>query len=327
MKFLIIRFSSIGDIVLTTPVVRCLKKQVPGADIHYLTKKSFSSILTFNPYIDQVHFLEEDIEQLLNQLKQERFDYIIDLHNNLRTIRVKRALRVKSYTFEKLNVQKWLMTNLKWNLLPNMHIVERYLETVASFGVVNDGAGLNYFIPPDQALVYTKLPEIYNQGYVGIVTGAAHATKKIPVDKLSEICKSLDLPIVLLGGNEDRETGQLLAGLDPVKIFNACGMYSINESACLVKQARVILTPDTGLMHIAAAFKKPIVAVWGNTIPQFGMYPYSGHFSSPYINMEVPDLSCRPCSKIGYDTCPKKHFRCMEEQEVTVIVRNIRSYW
>ncbi len=327
MKFLIIRFSSIGDIVLTTPVLRCLKRQVPGAVIHFLTKKSFSSILEFNPYIDQVHFLEEDMDELLSQLKPEKFDFIIDLHNNLRTIRVKRALKIKSYTFEKLNVQKWLMTNLKWNLLPNMHIVDRYLETVSAFGVVNDGVGLDYFIPADQAMVYTKLPENFKHGYIGIVTGAAHATKKIQIDKLIEICKVIDLPIVLLGGKEDRETGELLAGLDPDKIFNACGIYSINESACLVKHARVILTPDTGLMHIAAAFKKPIVAVWGNTIPQFGMYPYSGHFSSPYINMEVPDLSCRPCSKIGYDSCPKKHFKCMEEQDVAVIVKNIRSFW
>jgi len=327
MKFLVLRFSSIGDIVLTTPVVRCLKKQVPVADIHFLTKKSFSPILECNPYIDQVHFLEDDMDVLLNKLKQEKFDFIIDLHNNLRTIRVKRALKIKSFTFEKLNVQKWLMTNFKWNLLPNMHIVDRYLQTVSSFGVVNDGAGLDYFIPGDQSLVYKNLPEIFNQGYVGIVTGAAHATKKIPIGKLTEICKSLGLPIVLLGGKEDRETGELLAGLDPGKIFNACGIYSINESASLVKHARVILTPDTGLMHIAAAFKKPIVAVWGNTVPQFGMYPYSGHFSSPYVNMEVPDLSCRPCSKIGYETCPKKHFKCMEEQEVAVILRNIRSYW
>ena len=102
---------------------------------------------------------------------------------------------------------------------PNMHIVDRYLQTVSSFGVVNDGAGLDYFIPADQPLVNKNLPEIFNQGYIGIVTGAAHATKKIPVEKLTEICKSLDFPIVLLGGKEDSETGELLAGLDPGKIL------------------------------------------------------------------------------------------------------------
>lgn len=327
MKFLVIRFSSIGDIVLTTPVVRCLKKQVPGADIHFLTKKSFRSILAFNPYIDQVHILEDDMDPLLNKLKHEKFDFIIDLHNNIRTLRVKRALKTKSFTFQKLNAQKWLMTNLKWNILPDIHIVDRYLDTVSSFGVVNDGAGLDYFIPADQALIHTQLPELFHHGYVGIVTGAAHATKKIPVHKLKEICSDVVFPIVLLGGKEDRETGEILASLDQGRIFNACGIFTINESASLVKEARVLVTPDTGLMHIAAAFKKPIVAVWGNTIPQFGMYPYSGDFSSPFVNMEVQGLSCRPCSKIGYDLCPEKHFRCMEQQDIATIVENIRSFW
>jgi ADP-heptose:LPS heptosyltransferase len=327
MKFLVIRFSSIGDIVLTTPVVRCLKKQVPDAVIHYLTKKSFSPILMSNPYIDQLHFLEEDMDALLNKLQQEKFDVIIDLHKNMRTLRVKRALKKKSFSFEKLNVQKWVMTNLKINFLPNIHIVDRYMETVSSFGVVNDGAGLDYFIPSDEVFSISQLPGLFHQGYVGIVTGAAHATKRIPLDKLKEICREIDLPVVLLGGKEDRETGEVLAGLSPERIFNACGFLTINQSASLVEQARVILTPDTGLMHIAAAFQKPIIAVWGNTIPQFGMFPYSGHFSSPYINMEVPDLSCRPCSKIGFDSCPKKHFRCMEDQYVASVVKNIRSFW
>lgn len=327
MKFLVIRFSSIGDIVLTTPVVRCLKNQVPGAVIHYLTKKSFGSILESNPYIDRLHYLEEDMKGLLSQLKDQHFDYIIDLHNNLRTMQVKRALKVRSHTFEKLNVQKWLITNFKWNLLPDVHIVDRYLKTVSSFGVVNDGEGLDYFIPDKQALVYKQLPDSFQRGYVGIVTGAAHATKKIPFNKLSEICKALEFPIVLLGGKEDRETGERLALTDPLKIFNACGMYSLNESAGLVKQARVILSPDTGLMHIAAAFKKPIVAVWGNTIPQFGMYPYARKISAPFVNMEVPALTCRPCSKIGYDACPKKHFRCMAEQDAAAIVKYITTYW
>jgi ADP-heptose:LPS heptosyltransferase len=327
MKFLVIRFSSIGDIVLTTPVIRCLKKQVPGSVIHYLTKKSFSSILESNPYIDQLYFLEDDLSFLVEKLQEENYDAVIDLHNNMRTLRVKRALKKKSFSFEKLNVQKWLMTNLKWDFLPNIHIVDRYLDTVSSFGVVNDGAGLDYFIRAGQELQITKLPRSFQDGYVGVVTGAAHATKRIPLEQLKRICISIDLPIVLLGGKEDRETGDVLASLNPERIFNACGVFTINESASLVKQARVILTPDTGLMHIAAAFQKPIVAVWGNTIPQFGMYPYSGHFLLPYVNMEVPNLACRPCSKIGYDACPKKHFRCMLDQDVSEICSAIKSFW
>lgn len=327
MKFLVIRFSSIGDIVLTTPVVRCLKKQVPGAVIHYLTRRSFSSILEPNPYIDQLHFLENDLTGLIKQIQAENFDAIIDLHNNMRTFRVKRALRVQSYSFEKLNVEKWLLTNFKWNLLPDIHIVDRYLQTVSSFGVKNDGKGLDYFIPTGQMINPGTLPEKFRDGYIGLVTGAAHATKRIPVEKMKEICLSVDLPIILLGGKEDSETGEVLAAEDPTRIFNGCGKFSLHQSASLVNQSRVVITPDTGLMHIAAACKKPVIAVWGNTVPDFGMYPYYGNNVVPYTNMEVAGLSCRPCSKIGYASCPRKHFRCMYQQDVQAIAAQIGSYW
>ncbi|HMU73339.1 MAG TPA: glycosyl transferase, partial [Ferruginibacter sp.] len=148
MKFLVIRFSSIGDIVLTTPVVRCLKKQVPDAEVHFLTKQSYRGIVDTNPYIDKVHVLADSFELMLHELQTEEYDYIIDLHHNLRTLRIKRFLKkVKAFSFNKLNVEKFILTNLKINLLPGKHIVNRNLETLRSFGVSDDGAGLDYFIP------------------------------------------------------------------------------------------------------------------------------------------------------------------------------------
>ena len=158
MKFLIIRFSSIGDIVLTTPVIRCLKKQVPDAEIHYLTKSTYLQILSSNPYIDKVHYLEQSLQTIIAELKRENFDYIIDLHHNLRSMKVKDALKVKSYSFDKLNVSKWIYTSFKWNLLPDVHIVDRYMETVADFGVKNDGAGLDYFIAKEDIINESDLP-------------------------------------------------------------------------------------------------------------------------------------------------------------------------
>ncbi|MEO8117453.1 MAG: glycosyltransferase family 9 protein, partial [Bacteroidota bacterium] len=148
MKFLIIRLSSIGDIVLTTPVIRCLKQTLPEAEIHYLTKTSFSNILSENPYITKLHEWGKNENEILEILRNEKFDYIIDLHHNLRTLKIKRFLKpAKHFSFSKLNIQKWLLTALKINVLPDIHIVDRYLETVKSFGVKNDGKGLDYFIP------------------------------------------------------------------------------------------------------------------------------------------------------------------------------------
>jgi len=328
MKFLIIRFSSIGDIVLTTPVIRCLKKQLVTTEVHYLTKASFQPILKANPYVDRIHTLKDNLDELIGELKKEDFDYVIDLHHNLRTWKVKRELKKQAFSFDKLNIEKWLLTNFKINKLPDRHIVDRYLDTLKTFNIKNDGAGLDYFIPADEELQPADIPTSHQAGYIGLVIGAAHATKRLPLHKLETLCREARHPLILLGGPEDAETARKLAAIDPVKIYNACGQFKLNESAALVRQAKMIVTHDTGLMHIAAAFKRPIISIWGNTVPEFGMYPYYGdnylfHYSQgsqrlfgdlPYQVMEIKGLSCRPCSKIGYEKCPKGHFKCMEQQ-------------
>jgi ADP-heptose:LPS heptosyltransferase len=329
MKFLIIRFSSIGDIVLTTPVIRCLKKQIATAQIHYLTKSNYSSILVNNPYVDKLHLLEENFDEMMRELRDEDFDYVIDLHHNLRSLKVKRALEKKSFSFPKLNVEKWVYTNIKLNLLPNRHIVDRYMKTVESFGVKNDGAGLDYFVGHEEVKEH-DIPVSHLAGYVGIVIGAALNTKKFPFMKLRMICQNLDHPIILLGGLEDADEGERLAAMDPVKIYNACGKFTLNESADLVRRAKLIVTNDTGLMHIAAAFKRPVISLWGNTVPEFGMSPYYGenflsHQPEPFDVVEIRSLRCRPCSKIGYDKCPKGHFKCMELIKPALVLDKINQ--
>jgi ADP-heptose:LPS heptosyltransferase len=319
MKILIIRFSSIGDIVLTTPVVRCLKHQT-GAEIHYLTKKNFEKILLSNPHIDRVFTIEKEISEVIKTLKSMNYDYIIDLHKNLRSLQVKAALRVKCYSFDKLNFEKWLMVKLKINILPQKHIVDRYLETVSALGVKNDGQGLDYFIPPEDEIDIAILQPKINQPYIAFVIGAAHATKRLPVEKIVAICDKMAYPIILLGGKEDAVNGALIASKSTAYVLDMCGKLNLNQSASLVKQAYKVISHDTGLIHIAAAFQKDIVSIWGNTIPEFGMYPYLPNVekNTPWTSLkkesnfiEVEGLSCRPCSKIGHAACPKGHFKCM----------------
>ena len=326
MKFLIIRFSSIGDIVLTTPVVRCLKKQLPDSEIHFLTKQSFGTIVENNPYIDKVHLLTHSWETVVHELKQENYDYIIDLHHNLRTLRLKKDLGIKSFPFNKLNIQKWIYTNLKWNMMPDVHIVDRYVKTVESFDIKNDGEGLDYFIPGKDEVKQSDIPVSHHLGYIGLVIGAAHNTKKLPVEKLKELCSKIDHPIILLGGKEDNEIAKQIASEDPIKVYNACGKFNLNESADLVRKSKLIITHDTGLMHIAAAFKKKIISVWGNTVPEFGMYPYYGKDQIPNSKFEIKGLRCRPCSKIGYTKCPRGHFKCMRQISMDAVVETARQY-
>lgn len=320
MKFLIIRFSSIGDIVLTTPVVRCLRKKFPDAQIHYLVKQSFASIVLTNPNINKVHVLTNDLDSIIGELKTENFDYIIDLHHNLRTLRVKQALKeIKSFSFNKLNIQKWVFVNFKVNVMPDKHIVDRYMDTVRSLGVINDGQGLDFFIHDKDVVAQKDIPISHLHGYIGLVIGAAHNTKKLPVHKLKELCTRITHPIILLGGKEDYANASQISSVDPVKIYNACGKYNLSESADLVRRSKLIITHDTGLMHIAAAFKKDIISVWGNTVPSFGMYPYQ----TSYEIFDVKKLWCRPCSKIGYDKCPLGHFKCMEKISIDGIVNHV----
>ena len=326
MKFLIIRFSSIGDIVLTTPVIRCLKKQLPDSEIHFLTKQSFGTIVENNPYIDKVHLLAHSWETVVHELKQENYDYIIDLHHNLRTLRLKKDLGTRSFPFNKLNIQKWIYTNFKWNLMPDVHIVDRYLKTVESFGVKNDGDGLNYFIPVEDEVKQKDIPVSHQAGYIGLVIGAAHNTKKLPVEKLKELCTKIDHPIILLGGKEDDEIAKQIASVDPIRIYNACGKFKLNESADLVRRSKLIITHDTGLMHIAAAFKKKIISIWGNTVPGFGMYPYYGNDQIQNSRFEINGLRCRPCSKIGYAKCPKGHFKCMKQISMDAVAETARQF-
>ncbi len=315
VKFLIIRFSSIGDIVLTTPVIRNLKKQVEHAEVHFLTKQAFSPILKSNPYIYKVHVLT-DFNPLIKSLKAESFDYIIDLHHNLRSKRVKNALKKMSFSFDKLNLKKWMLVKLKINRLPDLHIVDRYLETIKFFIEKPDSDGLDFFIPEDEEYV---LPLI--KKYVVIVIGANHYTKQMTQEKLTELCNSIQLQVVLIGGKNDVSKAEIIVQDCEKELIDLTGKLSINQSASVIKNAEWVLTPDTGMMHIAAAYHKKIVSYWGNTVPEFGMTPYLPNKKS--LIFENKDLKCRPCSKIGYKQCPKKHFKCIRDLNIEEIVSYI----
>ena len=337
VKILVIRFSSIGDIILTSPVLRCIKQQVPGVELHYLTKKAFAPLVEHSPYVDKVHVVEEDLGAAIRALKKERFDRVVDLHHNLRTWRVKRALGMPASSFPKMNVEKWLMVNmgrepenglafLKTLLrkktaaaierLKEHHIVDRYLSTVEHLGVKNDGVGLELHIPTGSDVALNTLPESHRSGYTALCIGAAHFTKRLPPNRLIELAQLLQGPVVIIGGPEDRPVAGQIANAVGGRAFDATGRYDLLGSASLIKQARSVIAHDSGAMHVAAAFQKNVVSMWGNTVPAFGMQAYIPQHPERSHIAEVQGLSCRPCSKIGHDHCPKGHFHCMQQQDL-----------
>ncbi|MCL2131198.1 MAG: glycosyltransferase family 9 protein [Lentimicrobiaceae bacterium] len=323
MKILIIRFSSIGDIVLTTPIVRCVKKQIPQAEIHFLCKSEYKNLVETNPYIQKIHLFDKKVH-IFEQLQTENFDYIIDLQNNHRSRKLCRKLKTPHAHFPKLNIQKWLLVNFKINRLPNIHVVDRYFAATKRLpvSVKNDNQGLDFFIENED---YEKI-NAYNipQPFITIAMGSRHKTKQLSLPMLAEICKKINHHIVLLGGEEDVEAANYLCSQVGKNSTNLCGKLSLRESAACIDLSKTLLTGDTGLMHIAAARNKPIVSVWGNTVPAFGMYPYMPQCPDNYHIIENTNLKCRPCSKLGFEKCPKKHFKCMNEVDIEQIINLLK---
>ena len=330
MKFLVIRFSSIGDIVLTTSAIRCLKQQIPNAEIHFLTKEKFKAVTIANPYIDKFHYYNADINAVADALKKEDYDYIIDLHKNLRTFSLEWKLagtKTQWLSYRKLSFQKFILTKLKVNIMPQRHISLRCIDALKPLGVVDDGKGLDYFIPEDACIKDNDLPTGHLFGYVAIVIGATHNTKKLPVYKLQQLCAKINYPVILIGGKEDIEQAKEIAPVNQQKIFNACGKFSLNESADIIRKSKIVISHDTGMQYIACAFNKIVLAIWGGTSPKLQVEPFYGTMNKDlHTNFIVPGLKCQPCSNYGLKQCPLGHFKCMKNQDIDLIAGNVMNY-
>lgn len=312
-KILVVRFSAMGDIVLTSPVVRMLKLQT-GAELHFLTKEIYTELWEANPYISKIYTIKKDIYEVLPVLKGENYNAIIDLHANLRSILLSFHLwKIPCYRLKKGSIIRWFYVKTGFKPAVPKHIVSRYLETLSPFSLRYDGRGLDFFIPECDI----KIPE---EPYIVFVLGAGHFTKRVPVEKWKELASGFkEFTIVLIGGKEELIHGNRLIDQAGPKLMNLCGQLNIAGSAYLMEKAKLIISGDTGMMHIAAALRKPIISIWGGTIPEFGWLPFFPEGMNRNVTVQVKHLSCRPCSRFGRSDCPKKHFRCMYDISVDSI--------
>lgn len=310
--------------MLTVPVLRCLRTQLPFAEIHYLVKKQYASLLQACPYIDQTVEFDGKLWQLIKRLRKEKYDFIADLHGSLRSWIVRNALiTTPSAVYPKHRFKRALLVHLKagWVVLP--HVVDRYFEAVAPLGIKNDKRGLEYFIPAEEHVDPARWGLTAGE-YICVVVGAAHKTKEIPVEILAPALNMAGLPVALIGGRSDRSRAAALIQLLKVPAVNLCGMLTLNNSASIIEQSAVVVGGDTGMVHIAVALGKPVVQVWGSTVPELGMYPYVAGRLIPVRMLEVKWLGCRPCSHLGKKKCPKGHFLCMRAIEPGEIASAIR---
>jgi ADP-heptose:LPS heptosyltransferase len=313
VKVLVVRFSSLGDIVLTSPVLRCVKTQRPDIELHFCCKKSMLPSVEHNPYVDKILTLDHDFGLLVQEIKNEKYDLMINLHHNLRTLKLRWLTSIPTKSFNKINFSKWMAVRFKiFNQLPDKHLVNRYMKTVSELSVQYDGNGLDFFTGEEQIpeKIQSNLPENFH----AYAIGGQHTTKRLPLSKMKELIERSSLPIVLLGGDKDIQTADLLKDYFGDKVFNLCGQLSLSQSALIFKMANKVISHDSVMMHIAAALDKDLISIWGNTIPEFGMYPlFAENSNANSTLLEVKNLPCRPCSKIGFDSCPRSHFDCMNK--------------
>jgi len=312
MKIGVIRFSSIGDIILCTPLLRWLRENITEAEIIFLTKKSFTNLLKGNPNVDKV--LAWDDEEGKHVWKSLPFDFIIDLHNNLRSRRVLLShWFVPVSRLDKQNIRKALMVVFRnSSLFKCTPITDRIMNTICSLGDCRSFTPtLDYFNFSEPKKV--QIPKTYGI----IVLGGSFKTKQIPESKIIEIINKGNNNWVLIGGAQDVETAtNVVSQCESVKeVVNLVGQISIPESAYLIQRANIVISSDTGMYHIAVALGKQVAVFWGNTVPEMGMLaPVKG--IGNVWHYEVGNLGCRPCSKLGFDNCPKGHFRCMMDQNI-----------
>ena len=323
IKTLILRLSSIGDIILTTPFLRRLHAAYPDAEVVFATRHEYADLVRHSPYITKL--VEVDAEKgndhlhcVNRELDACEYTLIFDLHDNFRSRFLRSGLKGELRIINKPTLQWILLVGMKTDTYKEVvPVPERYIATGKDVGLQPDTLGPEIAVP-DPILerisnriragdVWTSSP------IIGFCPGAKHFTKQWPEEYWLKLCTSVlentSCSIAVFGGPADRKLGQELESVDSVQVRNLCGDFTLLETAAAMRQCSLVVANDSGLMHMATASSVPVVAIFGSTVRQFGFFPYN----SPSAVLETEGLPCRPCTHIGKSHCPKGHFRCMTE--------------
>ncbi len=338
-RILVIRFSSLGDVILTSSFLKVLRKKFPEAQIDFCTKAEYAEILKYNPNITNI--IEADnnltfgkLRLLKKSLKENRYNLVIDLHNNLRTSYLKIFLRLHSkvIVFKKYSFRKFLLVKLKINLLKQLPpIYSRYINTLKKITELNENdlKTLPEIFSSDNAK--DKLTAILRENgitdtsnIICIVPGSKHFTKTYPPEYFDELIRLMhndNLKFILVGTSADAHSINEIISKSQENVFDFNDKLNLLELAVLMKISRLVISGDTGPMHIAEALNVPLIAVMGSSVSEFGFYPAS----EKSVVIENAGLPCRPCSHIGKEKCPKGHFKCMLEIKPEALYNKIKE--
>jgi heptosyltransferase-2 len=315
---LVVRFASIGDVLLTTPLLRAIRTKWPGARVTFLTKRQYLPLVSDNPNVTEAFGIapQDTVHAVATQIRTVKYTHILDLQGGLRTAPLRLLARGPWTGFSHRRVARALLIRLKHNAYTeHVPVPERYFEAAADLGVEPDGGPPEFFLNPaseekaaawlGRAGVGTKRP------LVTIAPGAAHATKRWPAQhwiKLVRQIANTGADVVALGGPEDSAVGAEIAARGGTHVASAAGELTLQETGAVLKRAAALICGDTGVMHMATGVGIPVVALFGPTVRQFGFFPYNAHASVVERNLE-----CRPCSSHGSDAWPLQHHLCMRE--------------
>ncbi len=329
-KTVVFRLSSIGDIVLSSPLLRAMRASAgPKARIDFVVKKEYADLVKFNHHLSVIHEFDDSrgfrgLQEIRDTLRAEEYDLVVDIHNNLRTIYLRNFCNTKEVvTVDKRLYERWQLVHLKRNIYAgNVPIADRYIETVEEFGVTNDGKGLELFIPDEiQFAVSGKIAKLQLSAFnkvIGVCPGAKHFTKRWQKEKFAAVCarfaKEMHSKVLLFGGTADKSDCSVIASEIQMRVSenavtDLSGELSLLEVAAAMEFCDIVLTNDSGLMHVACARQRKVVAIFGSTVKEFGFAPDG----TESVLIENNSITCRPCSHIGRAECPKGHFKCMND--------------
>jgi heptosyltransferase-2 len=330
-RILVVRFSSMGDVLLTTPLVRAIRQRHPDASLTYVTKKAYLPLLSHNPRITEVIGYDPatPLRDLTRRLAGERFDHRLDLHRSLRSRALRWSVGGRWRTYPKHRLARSILIRFKRNVYRDRRpVVERYFDAARDLDVQPDGGSLELFLSRgalDRAGRFLADRRLGRQrALVAVVPGAAHATKRWPVRRWQHLVTQLTTrgyDVVVLGGAAEQQVADDVAAAGAEFAASAAGRFDLQGSGALLKEARCVVSGDTGLMHMATAVGTPVVALYGPTVEPFGFFPYRAR-----ATVLERDLPCRPCSAMGGPRCPLGHHRCLEDitpDEVFEAVRRL----
>ncbi len=313
LRILCVRFSSIGDVLLTTPLVRALHRRHPDAELYFVTKHAMAPLVVENPHITQVIELapQERISDLARRLRALRPTHGLDLHGSLRSAALRWLVPCEWSGYSKRKLARTTLIATKINIYGRqVPVPERYFEAGRGLDVAPDGGPPDFYLTPVARTQMTHwLVEVGLDAkpFAVIAPGAAHATKRWPIrhwQALTQRLQDLGYAVVAVGGPADRAIAEALGN----GVINVAGEFTLQETGACLSRAAVVICGDTGVMHMATGVSRPVVALFGPTVEPFGFFPYSRRA----VVLEQ-DLGCRPCSAMGSERCPLGHHRCLED--------------